>query len=64
MERPELSDYTCYKSLFQAVQLWQVVEMGNTCTICRGSNLHTKCDSCGWWGKVNPNNPKDKPNAK
>lgn len=37
-----------------AIKKWQVEEMGNTCTICHGSNAYTMCDACGWWGRVPP----------
>ena len=54
IEMPDIKDYSSYKNFFEAVRLWQVVEMGNDCTICHGNNMVNRCGSCNWWGKVKP----------
>lgn len=42
-----------YRAFFEAVQKWQQ-EIGNKCTVCWGSNMHTECAACGFWGKCVP----------
>jgi hypothetical protein len=49
-----------YPAFFKAVQNWQVNEMGNNCALCWGNNIRNQCIACGWWGKVNPNDPECK----
>jgi hypothetical protein len=39
---------------FQRVKHWQQTVMGNTCTICHGNNVWTRCEACGFWGYVVP----------
>ncbi len=47
-----------YRLFFEDVKKWQVDVMGNNCTVCHGNNMHNQCNACGWYGKVNPDDPE------